>query len=207
MDELSTYALITLVTCATPGAAVLNTLSCALNSTSRQAWRAPLGDVIGMLIMGAVTAAGLGGIIAANATLYEGLRLIGALLLVWFGVKSWKAGRINVMHAARVHHAADKDPHVMRNAVLLQATNPMLIVFLISLLPQFLSANDPQYVLHMSELIGVFAAICLCVHLAYSYTAVFARKMLSGPNFSVWLNRVSAILFWMLAAGVVRSLC
>lgn len=206
MQDLTAYILVTFVTCATPGAGVLFTVSSGLKSTLRQAWRAPLGNALGCLMMSILTATGIGGIITASDVLYDGLRLAGAAVLVWLGIKSWRSGRMDIVGAAQACARSEQSEHVLRDALLLQTSNPMLFVFLLSLLPQFLTADDPQYALHISILIALFIVICFSVHLAYSCTAVLARRFLSGPNFSFWLNRVSATLFWLLAAGVVRSL-
>ena len=40
------------------------------------------------------------------------------------------------------------------------------------------------------------------VHVLYSYTAAFAGRRMKGKTFYMILNRTSAVLFWLLAAGV-----
>ena len=82
----------------------------------------------------------------------------------------------------------------------------MLIVFLLSLLPQFISPTDPDYAGRITLLITIFVLMCLAVHIVYSYTAVYALKLLSGPRFGFWVNRVSAVLFWLLGLSVLASL-
>lgn len=49
----------------------------------------------------------------------------------------------------------------------------------------------------------LFVGICFLVHLGYSAIAAVARKWLAGPNFSIWLNRVSGALFWLLGLSVI----
>lgn len=78
----------------------------------------------------------------------------------------------------------------------------MLIVFLLSLMPQFISPED-DYVSRVTLLSVLFVGICFLVHVGYSIIAAVARKWLAGPSFSFWLNRVSGALFWLLGLSVI----
>ena len=55
-------------------------------------------------------------------------------------------------------------------------------------------------------LIAIFAGTCFCVHVGYSLVAACASRYLAGPRFSLWLNRLSALLFWLLAASVLWNI-
>ena len=93
-------------------------------------------------------------------------------------------------------------PGIFKGALYVQASNVMLIVFLLSLMPQFISPED-DYVSRVTLLSVLFVGICFLVHLGYSAIAAVARKWLAGPNFSIWLNRVSGALFWLLGLSVI----
>ena len=212
MHDLMPFIILTLITCATPGAGVLNTVANAFRYGRATAWQSPVGNAIGVGTMSVISATGLGAVIAASPVLFIGLQAAGALFLIWLGSKSWCATGINLGRIEKTIAGGegsvkpDSDYALVRNAALLQATNPMLIVYLLSLLPQFISASDPDYAARISVLIALFVGICLAVHLVYSYLAVSALKLLSGPRFGFWLNRVSAVLFWLLGVSVFVSL-
>lgn len=63
-------------------------------------------------------------------------------------------------------------------------------------------ASEDDYVPRITLLIGLFVVLVWAVHVLYSYTAAFARRRMKGKTFYMILNRTSAVLFWLLAAGV-----
>ena len=90
----------------------------------------------------------------------------------------------------------------MASAALLQVTNPMCIVFLLSLFPQFI---DPKgsYVQQVSLMIAMFVITCWFVHIAYSYSAAAAADRWMTKSFSFWLNKISALLFWLISVSIL----
>ena len=73
-------------------------------------------------------------------------------------------------------------------------------------------ASEDDYVPRITLLIGLFVVLVWAVHVLYSYTAAFAGRRMQGKTFYMILNRprpspvdllvTSAVLFWLLAAGV-----
>ncbi len=199
------YLLVVVVTCLTPGAGVLMTVSNAFRYGKAHAFVSPLGNAFGVLMMSIISATGLGSLISATPEAFYGLQILGALVLVYFGFKSWRASSLDLSRVAAAGGHAQKESSIFWGAASLQVTNPMLIVFLLSLMPPFI---DPKadYVSAMALLIGIFVGTCLIVHLGYSYIACFAGRFLKGARFGWWLNHVSAVLFWFIAAGVAARL-
>lgn len=209
-NSLLMYAFVSLVTSLTPGAGVLYTVSNAFRFGKSNAWRSPVGNALGVAFMSAVSATGLGAVIAANALAFTAMQAGGALVLVWLGWKNWKAPAVDLARigqAGSLSAASRQLPvrRVIPSAAVLQVSNPMLIVFLLSLMPPFISRSAP-YGPQAALLSAIFVLICLMVHLVYSYTACFAGRYLRGPRFSWWLNRISAVLFWLCAVGVLWHL-
>ena len=112
-------------------------------------------------------------------------------------MKSWRAPAAAPASVAAAH-AGDCSGKTKRaqflEAALLQVTNPMLIVYLLSLLPQFVHPED-DYVPRITLLIGLFVVLVWAVHVLYSYTAAFAGRRMKGKTFYMILNRTSAVLF------------
>ncbi len=204
MQDLFLYIVVSAVACLTPGSGVVFTVSSALRFGLPHAWRAPWGCTLGVAFMMLISALGLGGIVTASPILFYGLQTIGAFVLIYLGYQSWKASAVDLMQLDKTqddktHPTADK---VIFQAALLQVTNPMLIVFLLSLLPQFVSPQEADYVLNITILSVLFTLICLVVHTSYSYAACLVGKFLRGERFAWWLNHVSAVLFWLIALSV-----
>lgn len=141
---------------------------------------------------------------------YSVLQVVSALVLVWFGLQSWRSGALDLSaagdSAAREGLRSGQERFTFRKifwgAVVLQASNIMLIVFLLSLMPPFIRTDQP-YLPQAVMLSALFVLVCFVVHLGYSWIAAAGAKRLAGPKFSFWLNRISAVLFWLLAVSVI----
>lgn len=209
MQDLSVYLFVSFVTCVTPAAGVVYTVTSGLRGGLPNFLASPAGTTLGVALMCALSATGLGTLIASSPALYAGLQIVSALVLVWLGLQSWRSGTVDLTVAADgVPAAAAGAAHrpsfgkIFRGAVILQASNVMLIVFLLSLMPQFIRPEEP-YLPQAAILSALFCAVCFGVHFVYSLLAALGSEHLGGPRFSLWLNRTSAAIFWLLAASVI----
>ncbi len=206
IEHLGLYLFVTFVNCATPGAGVLYTLSNAFRYGKSCWWLSPTGNAFGVLVMSIIAACGLGAIIRANEAVFSIIQITGCFVMFWLGWRSWNAPSLNLADAETASKFGDGTKKtVFWSAARLQTTNPMLIVFVLSLLPQFVS-SDGSYALQMTILIGLFVFICWAVHMVYSRTAVVAGQVFHGTRFSWWLNHISGSLFWLIGLMVLWDL-
>ena len=203
MQDILLFACISFLTCVTPGASVFYTVTSALRLGRSHFMAAPLGNFTGAVVMSIACAAGLGALVTSSPALFSTMQAVCGVLLAWLGWRNWVRPAVDMAVVSRT--PLEKNSSSTRSAyfgaALVQTTNPMLLVFLLSLMPPFVHPGD-DYVSRMALLITVFCAICLTVHLAYGFIAAYASKYLRGKRFSFWLNHISAIVFWMLACGV-----
>ena len=192
------------MTVAAPGSAVLYTIASGFRGGKRCVAACPLGTAIGCGLMAALSSTGLGALITSSPAAYVGLQVASGLVLVWLGIQSWRAGAVNLGAAGKAAKDGSEKTtfaKIFWSALVLQASNPMLIVFLLSLMPPFIKADQP-YVPQAALLCVLFMVVCFIVHFAYSAAAAFGAERFAGPKFAFWLNRVSAVLFWALGASV-----
>ena len=146
--------------------------------------------------------------ISSSPKLFLGLQLAGCALMVWFGYKSWNAPVLCLHSTSQTKGTEENkkdDLKILSSAALLQLTNPMLIVFLLSLMPQFVDQTQP-YFSQLTILITIFVLTCWMVHILYSYSVAFAASRWMNARFSLILNRISAILFWLISVSVAIKL-
>ncbi len=203
MQDLPFYIFVSFVACLAPGSGVLYTISWGFRGGMQTALASPIGTTLGVAIMCAISATGLGALIASSPFFYGILQFVSAAVLVWLGWQSWSADAVDLSAASQ---GGSEEKYSFKSvfwgAVVLQATNIMLIVFLLSLMPQFITPAD-NYPVRITILSVLFCLACFIVHFGYSYLAAVGSQWLSGERFSWWLNRISAVLFWLLAASVV----
>ena len=209
MHDLSVFFAITFVTALTPGAGVLFTISSALRGGMRSAWQAPLGNVLGSFVIALLCAVGLGAVLTASPLLFTALQVASSIVLLYLGWRAWKspAKSFRSLEEGRIEAESGPKPSghsLFLSAFLLQLTNPMLFVYLVSLLPQFVAPEDP-YVERMAVLLAIFAGTGIVIHFCYSYSAAWARRFLSGPKASLIMNRVSGALFIFFGVSVLAK--
>jgi threonine/homoserine/homoserine lactone efflux protein len=98
------------------------------------------GVVLGQSVWGIATSAGLGALIVASQPAFLALRVAGAAYLVFLGLSSlWAALRRRAKLAAgsASPHRRMRGTTALRQGMLSNLGNPKMIVFFLSLLPQF----------------------------------------------------------------------
>ena len=124
-----------------PGPSLLFTIGRALTVGRREALLSVVGNAIGVTAQVALVAVGLGAVVAASATAYTAIKLLGAGYVVWLGVQA-------IRHRSDARRAmADAAPvrrgHPVRIGFTVGATNPKTIVFFVAFLPQFIDPTGP----------------------------------------------------------------
>ncbi|MCO4876012.1 LysE family translocator [Paraburkholderia caribensis] len=144
------YVATIFVVCAIPGPNMLLMMTHGARHGMRQTTATMAGCLMSLMLMLAVSVAGLGVLLKAWPTTFDALRLLGAAYLIWLGVKAWRA-RASEAAAAQVDACADamggkRAPSrgaLMRNGFLVGSSNPKAILFSAALLPQFIDASRP----------------------------------------------------------------
>ena len=74
-----------------PGSGAISCMAAGLRYGYRRALWNIVGLQLGILLVLAIVAVGLGAIIAASTTLFVAIKWLGAAYLVWLGVQQWRA--------------------------------------------------------------------------------------------------------------------
>ncbi|PJE31810.1 Threonine/homoserine/homoserine lactone efflux protein [Pseudooceanicola antarcticus] len=175
----------------TPGADMMFCAGQGLRAGPAAAWRASGGVALGGLIHATVAGLGVGSLVAAHPGALQAIRWIGAGYLLWM---AWQILRAEAA-------GPDLRPaRPFRDGLLVNLTNPKVILFILAFVPQFIDAAAPllpQFLLYGAVLsLGGFVVNGLAGALAG-----LAQARLSGQG--VWLRRVSAGIFTLLALRLV----
>jgi homoserine/homoserine lactone efflux protein len=162
------------------------------------------GLQLGVLVLVAIVAAGLGTVIAASQHLFLVIKWFGVAYLVWLGIQQWRAPAI---FAEPDESVAQERWGMLLRAFLINASNPKAILFMLAVLPQFINPRAPQalqYAICAANL--VFTD--LVVMSGYTLLAAKVLRVLHNPEHLRWLNRGFGSLFigaGMLLAGFRRG--
>jgi threonine/homoserine/homoserine lactone efflux protein len=154
------FAAASAVVVVVPGPSLLFTIGRALSAGRREALLTVAGNALGILTQIVGLAVGLGPFLAASASAYTVLKLVGALYLVHLGVQAFRHRRAVAAALGAGVPTATPTVHALRNGYVVGVTNPKSFVLLAALLPQFVdptSGVGPQLLV----LGPVFAVIAL----------------------------------------------
>jgi homoserine/homoserine lactone efflux protein len=131
------------------------------------------GDLLAIGVLAMLSLLGVDALLAANPTLFAGLKIAGAAYLIWLGVNQWFGAKRTLRVAADVKQR-ESDRVLWSKSFLIGISNPKAILFFSSLLPQFI---DPAHAgtAMLLELVAMFMAIKLLV--LGSYAAIAARML------------------------------
>jgi threonine/homoserine/homoserine lactone efflux protein len=199
---LAAFALVTAATSAVPGPQVLFMLT-------QTAWRGPRAGLMAIagLELGAslwFVLAALGIATAARAAplVFTGLTLAGAAYLAWLGITALR-------HAAAGQSAEGLPPrgvskNAFRDAILVAASNPKSLVYVLALLPPFI---DPDSAIGPQMLVLASVALTIDTFIALSYLAAGSAttNLVARPEHRRRLDRAVGMVFLLLAGGIVIS--
>ncbi|MFL9965336.1 LysE family translocator [Paraburkholderia sediminicola] len=185
------------VVSAIPGPNMLLVMTHGAQHGLRRSSATMAGCLSALVLMLAVSAAGLGVFLAAWPAMFNALRMIGAAYLVYLGIKAWRApgeesaaGSIDDLAAkpARSRFA------LFRNGFLVAGSNPKAILFAAALLPQFINPAQPKLP-QFGVLVATFAAIEVSWYLVYAGFGTRIGVRLKSRNVARMFNRLTGGVF------------
>ncbi len=175
-----TFALLALLMAATPGPNMVFLLAHAMDHGRRAGVIALLGVAIAFVLHVMLAASGLAGLLMATDQGPEVLRVAGAGYLLWHSVRALAAVSAIPPGASAPRQQKSAGGH-FTSGFLVNATNPMVMVFFVSVMPQFVSAASDRSVLGQSLELGLqYTAVSLGVNLSVTLCAARVCAWMHG---------------------------
>jgi threonine/homoserine/homoserine lactone efflux protein len=137
---LIAYTAAGLLLAATPGPDMALFLSKTLVGGKRLGFAALGGAMAGLVVHACAAALGLSALLAASAQAYGAVKLIGAAYLLWLAYHALRHGS-----ALSVDRGGQSQSGLMSTFLTglgINLTNPKIIIFFVTFLPQFVEAGD-----------------------------------------------------------------
>ena len=194
---LALFALVALVTIATPGPTVLLALANGARYGVRRSLAGMLGAVSSDFVLVGSVALGLGAVLAASEFWFSVVKWIGVAYLTWLGIRMLLSkGGLDLSRA--VAEPGDVAPsRIFAKSFLVAVTNPKGYLFCSALLPQFINAAEPQWPQYAAISV-VFAALDFSVMLGYAVIGARAVSLLR-QRAVLWLDRSCGAILLALA--------
>ncbi len=138
-----------------------------------------LGTGLGGLVHVAAGAAGVSALIVASAEAFAVLKIVGAVYLLWLGIKTAREARVDIA-AIAIGGGAGK---AFRDGVVVEALNPKTAAFFLAFLPQFVDPAAGPVWLQFLGLGLVSVTLNTAVDVVVVITAARARSLaLARPS-------------------------
>lgn len=193
------FAAASAVLLALPGPTVLLVVSYALGHGRKSAAGTVAGVALGDFTAMTASLLGLGALLATSAAVFTLLKWIGALYLVYLGIRLWRAPGREMASAAEPRTS---NRRIFLHAYAVTALNPKSIVFFVAFLPQFLDATRPLLP-QMLIFEATFLALATANATAYALMAAAARRRIRQAPVQRAVNRVGGSL--LVGAGLLAA--
>ena len=141
---LPAFVLAVVLISASPGPAMALILRRAALHGTRAAVPTVLGLELGLYLWALAAGAGPAALVAASDVAYTVLRVVGAAVLLYLGVKAWRAAFAGEQAPEATEGRAPRSNRAaFLEGVLVQLANPKAAVFMFAFYPQFVPADGP----------------------------------------------------------------
>ena len=192
-------ALVCLLGAMSPGPSLAIVVRHSVNSGTRAGVICALSHGFGIFLWAALMASGLGALLFAQPTWFDGLRALGAGFLLYLGCRALMAQR---GASANTREANSGGGKAAREGLIIALSNPKVAVFFAALFSQFI---QPDATLKTQLMIAITAAVIDV--LWYMVVAILLSRpvwpgyltqhgSLLDRGFGVILIVVSAVVFW-----------
>ena len=165
-----------------------------------------LGLCVGVLLQTFFAAIGVAAVVATSAVLLTIIKCLGAAYLSYL---AWGAWHAPVMQSNQFDNQVK--PSVLtsfqlwRRGILMNITNPKVLIFFLAFFPQFLipGSTEESVMLQMLEMGTTFLIVTLIVFSCIAWCAGALADRIRSERFQHYLNKISAVIFIALAISTL----
>ena len=173
------FLLLSMVIILVPGPSVLFAIGRALVLGTRAALISVFGNALGVGLQILIVALGLGVLIQQSPDLFFVIKVAGALMIGYLGLKAiWQRKRLDASNAS----VSPSGKKVLSESIVVGITNAKTLVFFIAALPSFVDPLNGNPSAQMLVLGALFLIIGVTSDSVYAIAAGKARHWLGGSE-------------------------
>ncbi|WP_426231268.1 LysE family translocator [Pararhizobium sp. DWP3-4] len=183
LPTLLAFTAATLLLAATPGPDMTLSISRALSQGKAAAFFIVVGTSLGCVVHTLLVAFGISALITASPTAFMILKTGGAAYLFWLAVQAIRYG--STLTVKKVDDTGASPLANISTGLWVNLLNPKVIIFFMTFLPQFVTANDPAVTQKLLFLGFFFIVAAMPVNVLVILTA---------DGLSGWLQRRKSVM-------------
>ncbi|MEH7348490.1 LysE family translocator [Gottfriedia acidiceleris] len=176
-----------------PGADTMYIVGRSISQGRKAGVSSVLGIITGSLIHTLFVAFGLSIILIKSVFLFNGIKILGVMYLVYLGIRMLLDKSNTAFQATEVDKLNIRKVYVQ--GILTSLTNPKVSLFFLSFLPQFIDTNAsgpiPFLILGLTF---TFTGLLWCLFVAF-FSSYFTKKLRGNRKIGMVLNKITGIIF------------
>lgn len=194
------YLVAACIIAVSPGSGAVLSMSHGLSYGVRKTSATILGLQLGLLLILLIAGAGVGSLLIASETAFNVVKIVGACYLIYIGFAQWRA-KGGIMDAQAEQPASGSWQKRALSGFLTNATNPKGIIFMVAVLPQFMSESQSLWLQLLVMALTATALDATVMH-GYALGASSLRRLLQSPRAQRNQNRVFGGVLMAVGAGL-----
>jgi len=204
MPSLVPFMLVALALIVVPGADMALVTKTTLARGRRPGLETVAGIITGVGVHGAAAAIGLSAVIAASATAFRLVQILGAIYLIALGLGSIISAYRSDEHTVDAPAPTRPASTPFAEGLITNVMNPKLVVFFLSLMPQFINSASPAIpqIIVLSATYMVLGTAWLVV---YVWIVDRVKRQFQHPRVRRSLDAVSGTILIALGLRLIAT--
>ncbi|MCK5096643.1 MAG: LysE family translocator [Desulfobacteraceae bacterium] len=184
LNNLLLFSSIAFIAAMTPGPTILLVSANSLNYGVKKSIFTILGNISGLFLMSLLAVLGLSTVILYSAPVFFCVKIIGALYLIYLGIRLWRNGFGVSKMPAGTENKLKETPQTYKfylQGVFVSLSNPKAIAFTTALFPQFIKSELPLAPQFLTLVIIIMFISFSCL-LGYAVLAAKAKLRSNGKG-------------------------
>ncbi len=194
------YLVAACIIAVSPGSGAVLSMSHGLSYGVRKTSATILGLQLGLLLILLIAGAGVGSLLIASETAFNVVKIVGACYLIYIGFAQWRA-KGGILDTQAEQPASGSWQKRALSGFLTNATNPKGIIFMVAVLPQFMTSERPLW-LQLLILAATTLAVDTVVMHGYAGSASVLRRLLRDSRAMRIQNKVFGGLLMLVGMGL-----
>lgn len=158
-----------------PGPSMLLALTHGINYGAKRTIASALGNVTITFIQASISIAGLGSILIASETLFQIIKLLGAVYLVYIGMNILRSSKSLLTDESDCFSRKIPLKKMYIRAALVTVGNPKAVLFFTAVFPQFINTKS-DFIIQFSVLMTICILIAFFCFMIY---AICGQKLVA----------------------------
>ncbi|MEG0920089.1 MAG: LysE family transporter [Comamonas sp.] len=183
-----------------PGSGAVLSMSHGLSFGVRKTSATIFGLQLGLLLVLLIAGAGVGSLLIASETAFNVVKIVGACYLIYIGFQQWRSTGSLVSESDQAQPAGNWQKRTL-SGFLTNATNPKGIIFMVAVLPQFMTPDRPLWLQLLILAVTTLAVDTVVMH-GYAASASVLRRLLRDSRAMRIQNKVFGGLLMLVGLGL-----